>query len=143
MRTNIFLQNLRARFLHLIYRAHSGMIVYILSAPTAKQLDDVCKHLRYWPYVKAFQPIDDNHINVLVFVGRGVNDVQWNYYVTHACELMNQCVRQYNALFVMTNRNAFSLIHQYHCNGFLRPDKWVKPFCNYIDEMRNSSIREN
>ena len=103
MRIIEFLQNLNAKSLKLASKRQSGMMVFILSAPTAQQLKDAREHLRYWPYVKAFHPMDETHMKVLVFVGRGISEMKWNYYVTRSCELMNQCVRQYQALFVTTS----------------------------------------
>ena len=113
------------------------MVVLVLSAPTVQQLKDAREHLRYWPYVKAFRPMDETHMKVLVFVGRGIPETKWNYYVTRSCELMNQCVRQYQALFVTTNDCPTFRLYQYHCKGFLRPDDLLKPFCDFIDEMNH------
>lgn len=129
------LQKLIAKSHRLAFRRQSGMIVFMLSTPTAQQLKDAREHLRYWPYVKAFRPVDETHMKVLVFVGRGILEIQWNYYVTRSCELMNQCVRQYHALFVTTSECPAFWLRQYHRNGFLRPDDLLKPFCDFIDDM--------
>ena len=135
MRIIEFLQKLNAKSLRLAQKRQSGMVVFVLSTPTAQQLKDAREHLRYWPYVKAFRPMDETHMKVLVFVGRGIPETKWNYYVTRSCELVNQCVRQYQALFVMTNECPAFLLRQYHRNGFLRPDDLLKPFCDFIDEI--------
>ena len=118
-------------------KRQSGMMVFVLSAPTTQKLKDAREHLRYWPYVKAFWPVDETHMKVLVFVGRGIPETRWNYYVTRSCELMNQCVRQYQALFVTTNECPAWGLRQFHRNGFLRPDDLLKPFCDFIDEMNH------
>lgn len=135
MRIFEFLQNLNAKSLRLVSKRQSGMMVFMLSAPTAQQLKDAREHLRYWPYVKAFRPVDETHMKVLVLVGRGITEANWDFYVTRSCELMNQCVSQEQALFVMANNTSVSFFHKYHQNGFLRPDDLLKPFCDYIDEM--------
>lgn len=135
MRIIEFLQKLNAKSLRLAQKRQSGMVVFVLSTPTAQQLKDAREHLRYWPYVKAFRPMDETHMKVLIFVGKGITDDKWNYYVTRSCELMNQCVRQYQALFVMTSGCHALWLRQYHHNGFLRPDDLLKPFCNFIDEL--------
>ena len=135
MRIIEFLQNLNEKSFRLTSKRQSGLVVFILSTPTAQQLRDAREHLRYWPYVKAFRPVNETHMKVSVFVGRGISESQWNYYVTRSCELMNQCVRQYQALFVMTNECPVFGLRQYHRNGFLRPDDLLKPFCDFIDEM--------
>lgn len=135
MRIIEFLQKLNAKSLRLASKRQSGMVVFVLSTPTALQLKDAREHLRYWPYVKAFRPVDETHMKVMIFVGRGISEMQWNYYVTRSCELMNQCVRQYQSLFVMTNKCPKFLLSQYHRNGFLRPDDLLKPFCDFIDEL--------
>jgi len=135
MRIIEFLQKLNAKSLRLASKRQSGMMVFVISAPTAQQLKDAREHLRYWPYVKAFWPVDETHMKVLVFVGRGIPETKWNFYVTRSCELMNQCVRQYQALFVTTNECPAFGLRQYHRNGFLRPDDLLKPFCDFIDEM--------
>jgi len=137
MRIIEFLQKLNAKSLRLAQKRQSGMVVFVLSTPIAQQLKDAREHLRYWPYVKAFQPMDETHMKVLVFVGRGIPEKKWNYYVTRSCELMNQCVRQYQALFIMTNECPAFGLRQYHRNGFLRPDDLLKPFCDFIDEMNH------
>ena len=137
MRFFEFLQNLNAKSLRLTSKRQSGMVVLVLSAPTVQQLKDAREHLRYWPYVKAFRPMDETHMKVLVFVGRGIPETKWNYYVTRSCELMNQCVRQYQALFAMTSECPAFWLRQYHCNGFLRPDDLLKPFCDFVDEMNH------
>lgn len=137
MRIIEFLQKLNAKSLRLAFKQQSGMVVFMLSAPTTQQLMDTREHLRYWPYVKAFWPVDEIHMKVLVFVGRGIIETKWNYYVTRSCELMNQCVRQYQALFVTTNECPAFGLRQYHRNGFLRPDDLLKPFCDFIDEMNH------
>lgn len=116
-------------------KRHSGMVFFLLTAPTAEMLREACEHLRYWPYVKAFKPIDNTHMKVLVFVGKGITDEKWDYYVTRSCELMNQCVRQYQALFVMSCSWSALWLRQYHHNGFLRPNDLLKPFCDFIDEV--------
>ena len=134
MRIIEFLQKLNAKSLRLAQKRQSGMVVFVLSTPTMQQLKDAREHLRYWPYVKAFWPVDETHMKVLVFVGRGIPETKWNYYVTRSSELMNQCVRQYQALFVTTNECPAFGLRQYHCNGFLRPDNLMKPFCDFIDE---------
>ena len=136
MRIIEFLQKLSAKSLRLASQRQSGMVVFVLSTPTAQQLKDAREHLRYWPYVKAFRPMDKTHMKVLVFVGRGISETKWDYYVTRSCELMNQCVRQYHALFVTTNECA-ALLRKYHSNGFLRPNDLLKPFCDFIDEMNH------
>ena len=135
MRIIEFLQKLNAKSLGLASKRQSGMVVFVLSTPTAQQLKDAREHLRYWPYVKAFRHVDETHMKVLVLVGRGIPETKWNYYVTRSCELMNQCVRQYQALFVTTNECPALWLRQYHRNGFLRPDDLLKPFCDFIDEM--------
>jgi hypothetical protein len=145
MRIIEFLQKLNAKSLRLASKRQSGMVVFVLSTPTAQQLKDAREHLRYWPYVKAFRPVDETHMKVLVFVGRGIPETKWNHYVTRSCELMNQCVRQYQALFVTTNECPAFGLRQYHRNGFLRPDDLLKPFCDFIDEIYQepSSINNN
>ena len=135
MRIIEFLQKLNAKSLRLAPKRQSGMVVFMLSAPTTQQLKDAREHLRYWSYVKAFWPVDETHMKVLVFVGRGIPETKWNYYVTRSCELMNQCVRQYQVLFVTTNECPAFGLRQYHRNGFLRPDDLLKPFCDFIDDM--------
>lgn len=135
MRQKSFSQNFRAKSLNLLSKRHSGMMFFLLAAPTAEKLKDTREHLRYWPYVKAFKPIDATHMNVLVFVGKGITDGMWDYYATRSCELMNQCVSQYQAYFVVTSGCPTLWLRQYHHNGFLRPDDLLKPFCDFIDEM--------
>ena len=137
MRIIEFLQKLNEKSLRLAQKRQSGMVVFVLSTPTAQQLKDAREHLRYWPYVKAFRPMDETHMKVLVFVGRGIPEKKWNYYVTRSCELMNQCVRQYQALFVTRIECPAFGLRQYHRNGFLRPDDLLKPFCDFIDEMNH------
>jgi hypothetical protein len=111
------------------------MVFFMLTAPTAWKLKDAREHLRYWPYVKAFKPVDETHMKVLVYIGKGITKEKWDYYVTRSCELMNQCLRQYQAFFVMTNGCPALWLRQYHQNGFLRPDNLLKPFCDFIDEL--------
>ena len=137
MRIIEFLQNLNAKSFRLTSKRQSGVVVFMLCAPTAQQMKDAREHLRYWPYVKAFRPVDETHMKVLVFVGRGISETKWNYYVPRSCELMNLCVRQYQALFVTTNERPAFYLRQYHRNGFLRPDDLLKPFCDFIDEMNH------
>ena len=134
MRKICILHFLRTKMLRLASRRQFGMVVFLLSAPTAEKLKEVCEHLRYWSYVKAFKPVDETHMKVLILVGRGIPETTWNYYVTRSCELMNQCVRQYRALFVITNDYSAFWLRRYHHNGFLRPDNLMKPFCDFIDE---------
>ncbi len=146
MRFILFLQILNEKLLRWASRRQSGIVVFMLSTPTAQQLRDVREHLRYWPYVKAFRPVDATHMKVLVFVGRGISEKQWSYYLTRSCELMNQCVRQYHALFKTTNGCPACWLWWYHRNGFLRPDDLLKPFCDFIDDMNyqeHSSITIN
>ena len=135
MRIIEFLQILNAKSVGLTSKRQSGMVFFTLSAPTAQQLMDTREHLRYWPYVKSFRPVDETHIKVLIFVGRGIPKAQWDNYVTRSCELMNQCVRQHQALFVMTKGYPSFWLRQYHRNGFLRPDELLKPFCDFIDDI--------
>lgn len=135
MRIVEFLQILNAKSVRLTYKCQSGMVFFMLSAPTAQQLRDAREHLRYWPYVKSFRPVDETHMKVLIFVGRNISEMKWNYYVTRSCELMNQCVRQHQALFVMTKGYPSFWIRQYHHNGFLRPDELLKPFCDFINDI--------
>ncbi len=135
MRFIQFLQKLSSRSVRFAPRHQSGMMFLILSAPTAQQLTSASEHLRYWPYVKAFLPIDETHLKVQVFVGRGILEKDRNFYMARSFELMNQCVRQYQAQFMMTDGiNEYSF-RKYHRNKFLRPDNLLKPFCDFIDEM--------
>ena len=136
MRIIEFLQNLNAKSLRLTSKRQSGMVVFMLSAPTMQQLKDAREHLRYWSYVKAFRPVDETHMKVLVFVGRGIPETKWNFYVNRSCELMNQCVSQYQALFVTTDDIKETTFQKYHHNGFLRPDDLLRPFCNFIDDLQ-------
>ena len=135
MRQKSFLQKIRVKSLQLSSKRYSGMVLFLLTAPTAEKLKDAREHLRYWPYVKAFKPVDETHMKVLVFVGKGITDDKWDYYVTRSGELMNQCVRQHQALFVIKSGCPALWIRQYHHNGFLRPDNLLKPFCDFIDEL--------
>ena len=137
MRQKTFLQKLRAISLRLTSKRYSGMMLFLLTAPTAEMLREAREHLRYWPYVKAFKPVDDTHMNVLVFVGKGITDERWDYYVARSCELMNQCLRQYQAYFVMISGSPLLWLHRYHSNGFLRPNDLLKPFCDFIDELKS------
>ena len=135
MRQKSFLLKIRVKSFHLPSKRHSGMVFFMLTAPTAWKLKDAREHLRYWPYVKAFKPVDETHMKVLVYIGKGITKEKWDYYVTRSCELMNQCLRQYQAFFVMTNGCPALWLRQYHQNGFLRPDNLLKPFCDFIDEL--------
>ena len=135
MRQKSFLLKFRVKLLHLASERHFGMAIFSLTASSAEKLKDAREHLRYWPYVKAFKPVDETHMKVLVFVGKGITDEKWDYYVTRSCELMNQCVRQYQAYFVMSSGCPALWLRQYHQNYFLRPDNLLKPFCDFIDEL--------
>lgn len=135
MRQKSFLLKIRVKSHYLTSKRHSGMVLFMLTAPTAEKLNDAREHLRYWSYVKAFKPVDGTHMKVLIYIGRGITDEKWDYYVTRSCELMNQCVRQYQAIFVMTNGCPALWLRQYHQNGFLRPDNLLRPFCDFIDEL--------
>lgn len=132
-----FLQNLSLKLLKLASRNRSGMATFILSAPTTNQLKEAREHLRYWPYVKAFIPTDNTHIKVCIFIGRGITEKNWDYYEARSCELMNLCVQQYHASFVIAPEHPASWLKQYNSNGFLRPDDLLKPFCDFIDEINN------
>ena len=112
------------------------MAIFQLTAPTAQQLTDAREHLRYWPYVKAFKPKDDTHLLVLVFIGRGISEERWNYYMVRSWELMNLCVKQYQTWFVPMNKMSISTFYCHHHNVFLRPDDMLKPFCDFIDELK-------
>ena len=138
MRQKSILLKIRVKSLQLSSKRYSGMVFFSLTAPSAEKLKDVREHLRYWPYVKAFKPVDATHMKVLVFIGKGITDEKWDYYVSRSCELMNQCVRQYQALFVKRNGYPALWLCQYHHNGFLRPDDLLKPFCDFIDELNLS-----
>lgn len=135
MRKKSILQKIRVKSLQLTSKRHSGMMFFMLTSPTAEKLKDAREHLRYWPYVKAFKPLDETHMKVLIYIGRGITKEKWDYYVSRSCELMNQCLRQYQALFVMTSGCPALWQRQYHHNGFLRPDDLLKPFCDFIDEL--------
>ena len=135
MRQKSFLLKIRVKSHYLTSKRHSGMVLFMLTAPTAEKLNDAREHLRYWSYVKAIKPVDETHMKVLVFVGKGITDEKWDYYVTRSCELMNQCVRQYQAYFVMSSGCPALWLRQYHQNYFLRPDNLLKPFCDFIDEL--------
>ena len=135
MRIIEFLQKLNAKSLRVAPKRQSGMVVFTLSAPTALQMRDACEHLRYWPYVKAYYPVNEICMKVVVYVGSGITEKRWPYYVLRSCELMNQCVRQCQALFVITNDSTALNVQQLHRNGFLRPDDLLKPFCDFIDDM--------
>ena len=135
MRQKSFLLKIRVKSHYLTSKRHSGIVLFMLTAPTAEKLNDAREHLRYWSYVKAFKPVDGTHMKVLIYIGRGITDEKWDYYVTRSCELMNQCVRQYQAIFVMTNGCPALWLRQYHQNGFLRPDNLLRPFCDFIDEL--------
>ena len=135
MRIVEFLQSLSTKSFKLASKRQSGMVVFMLSTPTTQQLKDAREHLRYWPYVKAFRPVDKTHMEVLVFVGRGIPEAKWHYYVIQSCILMNQCVRQHQGTFVITDVKSDRCFHKYHENEYLRPDDLLKPFCNFIDEM--------
>lgn len=135
MRKKSILQKIRVKSLQLTSKRHSGMMFFMLTSPTAEKLKDAREHLCYWPYVKAFKPLDETHMKVLIYIGRGITKEKWDYYVSRSCELMNQCLRQYQALFVMTSGCPALWLRQYHHNGFLRPDDLLKPFCDFIDEL--------
>ena len=135
MKNNAVLHFLRVKMFRLTSKRRLGMIVFLLSAPTAEKLSEARKHLCYWPYVKAFKPVDETSMNVLVFIGYGIPETKWNYYVSRSCELMNRCIRQYQALFIEENRcSAFKFLC-YHPGTFIRPNDMLKPFCDFIDEM--------
>lgn len=79
--------------------------------------------------------MNETHMKVLVDVGKGITEEKWDYYLEHSCELMNLCVRQHQALFIVANQESSHLFKRYHKNGFLRPDDLLIPFCNFIDEI--------
>ena len=143
MRKKGILHFLRTKPYRLFTKHLTGMFVFILSAPSKQQKRDVCQHLRYWPFVKAFLPIDDTHMKVLVFVGNGITDNQWDFYVARSLELMNLCVRQHQSLFMMAQSNSIIPSRWFHSNTFLRPDDLLKPFCDFIDELNFSPSSEN
>lgn len=135
MRKDGILQILRAYLFRSDTKRQSGLVVFSLSAPYAYQLRDVREHLRYWPFIKAFKPMDETHMKVLVYVGKGITEEKWDYYLKRSCELMNQCVRQHQAIFVENRSYSSHSFMQYHHNGFLRPDDLLKPFSDFIDEI--------
>ena len=112
----------------------SGMLLLLLTAPTAPQLQGAREHLRYWPYVKAFKPFDETHMGVVIFLSKGTTATLWNYYATRSCELLTQCVKQYQAHFTLSSRHTSSFIKRYHPNGFLRPDNLLIPFLKFIEQ---------
>ncbi len=135
MRKKSFFQ----KFLPSAIRTHpkmkNGMALFVLSAPTIKKLMDAREHLRYWPYVKAFYPVDSTHIRVWVYVAKSRQGAMWSYYVTRSSELMNLCVRQYQASFMLVCTSPSTQFRRYHPNGFMRPDDLLKPFSDFINEL--------
>lgn len=110
---------------------------FIMVSSTPCQMKAACEHLKYWPYVKAFYPVDDTHIKVIIYVSNHVKKFLWESYIIQSMKLMNQCVSQYGCVFIYYKMRR-SIPLKYRSIQFLRPDEMSKPFSYFIDEMMNS-----
>lgn len=113
----------------------TGLAEMTLCAPTRRALLDAREHLRYWPYVKAFDDAGYHRLRVVVFIGRGYSRMMWQRYCQAAMELMSLCVKQHGAYFKgwSTEMNHFE--PQYTDSEYLRPDNLLQPMSNFIDEI--------
>lgn len=115
----------------------SGLCAFLLSAPTAHACKQACEHLRYWPYVKEFHPMNKSSGRILkvhVLIGKcGSCDEFWSA-VDRATELMNQCLRQYQCVMVVLGIPKL-FVPFYDPEMFLRPDSLNLPFIPFIKEV--------
>lgn len=120
--------------------AESGLCAYILCAPTAHACRQACEHLRYWPYVKEFHPMNRSGGRILkvhVLIGKGMNNEEFWKAVDRATELMNRCLRQYQC--VMVDWGEVILFEPfYKPEMFLRPDSLNMPFISFLKELDSS-----
>lgn len=123
----------------------SRLCAFLLSAPTAHACKQACEHLRYWPYVKEFHPMNKSSgklMKVHVLIGKCENRDEFWSAVDRATELMNQCLRQYQC--VMVDLGIPKLFQPlYEPELFLRPDNLNLPFISFIMEVDASGKRPN
>lgn len=129
-----FIYNLRKR----IFSKNSlGFAEYILVSSLPSQLKAACEHLKYWPYVKAFYPIDNMHIKVIIYIGNHIQEDKWEHYLIQSLQLMNKCVNQYGCIFIYKNANCKSFKLKYKADAFIRPDNMLRSFAYFIDDIEN------
>lgn len=120
--------------------AESGLCAYILCAPTAHACKQACEHLRYWPYVKEFHPMNKSvgkMLKVHVLIGESKNRDEYWKAVDRATELMNQCLRQYQCVMVdLGTPKCF--LPLYDPEMFLRPDSLNMPFIPFLKDLDDS-----
>jgi hypothetical protein len=137
----------RNRLLSLFYEFKKRMFAnsspryaeFIMIVSMPNQLKAACEHLRYWPYVKAFYPLSDKYMKVIIYVGTHIQKKFWEHYVLQSIKLMNKCVSQYDCTFILKNsRKNFSMM--YRADAFLRPDSMLKSFAYFIDGVERITI---
>lgn len=107
---------------------------FIMIAFMPNQMKAACEHLKYWPYVKAFYPLSDKYMKVIIYIGTHIQENLWEHYVLQSIQLMNKCVSQYSCTFLLNNsRKDFSM--KYRSDVFLRPDSMLKSFAYFIDDV--------
>lgn len=118
----------------------SGLCAFLLSAPTAHACKQACEHLRYWPYVKEFHPMNKSVgklYKVHVLIGKCKDRDEFWSAVDRATELMNQCLRQYQCVMVDLGIPKLFL-PLYEPEMFLRPDNLNLPFIPFLKEVEAS-----
>lgn len=105
----------------------------LLTAPTAKQMNDAAEHLRYWPYVKAYRKLSDTCIEAILLIGSFSSHAQQSFYLSRSRQLILLCLRQYG---VKMGRwfTEHEFAPDYTSDLYLRPDEKLKTFSSFILE---------
>jgi len=113
--------------------APTGLAQITLCAPSPQALLAAREHLRYWPYVKSFRTTSATTLRATVFIGEGLSASRWSYYCRRSMEIMNLCLRQHKARFIVCSGPLPAFEPQIEPSLFLRPDDLLLPFSDFID----------
>jgi len=110
---------------------YSSLRSCLLSAPTARQINEVTEHLRYWPYVKAYRRLSDTDVEVVLHIGSFSSRAQQCYFLARSRQLILLCLRQYGVkMGPWHSVPKFTLC--YSADLYLRPDEKLKSLASFI-----------
>lgn len=112
----------------------------VLVAPSAHQLQQAADHLRYWPFVKAYQHVDDTKLVAVIYLGDKPLQRSLRKMKKHAEHVMYLCLRQYGVkvLGPWDDRELDSLV-------FLEEDLFMRPNCTLksLSEFMDPLLHKN
>ncbi len=104
----------------------------VIFVPRQEDMEEVSRHLRYWPYVKFYRFDGHNHISACFHLGTASNPIEHKMLCNRSRHLICLCLSQYNVRLSKWRARPSYLMPKPNANLFLRPINALRPIEEFL-----------